>query len=223
MVFGKSKSNTAQQEPYIAKEMQMILENFWTNSAYSKENYEERCIMTNTKEEHFLMQAMKEYFGDLSLQEQNLIASAINKMDEDLVEAVAIFDIGSYDTYEWLEDKCMMLFSDENVVKIVTNAHYVGSIVCGEWRWSWDKNENKINDNCKALMQGFKTFVQQYNFSYFKQNSFPADERIGWVMSAIASLYGKAKLVYKIERCEATEFYVFSHIKNLNLTYTPHP
>jgi len=169
------------------------------------------------QEEHYLIQAMKEYFGELSLPEQNLIASSINKMNKDLEEATATFNIGSYDTYEWIEDECIMVFSDDDTPKVVANAHYVGSVVCGEWRWSWDKNEDGVNDNCKALMQGFKTFVQQYDFSYLRQDTFPANEHIGWVMSAIVSLYGKAKLIYKIERCEVTEFYVFSHIKEVEI------
>ena len=132
------------------------------------------------QEEHYLMQAMQEYFGELSLPEQNLIASSINKMNKDLEEATATFDIGSYDTYEWIEDECIMVFSDDNTPKVVADAHYVGSVVCGEWRWSWDENEDGVNDNCKALMQGFKTFVQQYDFSYLRQDTFPADEHIGW-------------------------------------------
>lgn len=168
------------------------------------------------QEEHFLIEAMKEYFGEISLPERNLIASSINKMNKDLEEATAIFNIASYDTYEWLEEECIMVFSDDGVDKVVAKAHYVGSIVCKEWRWSWDEEESGINDNCKELIQGFKEYVKQYDFSYLNQDSFPADERIGWVMSAIASLYGKATLIYKIERCEATEFYVFSHIKKLN-------
>lgn len=168
------------------------------------------------KEEHYLIEAMKEYFGELSLSEHNLIASSINKMNKDLEEPTAAFNIGSYDTYEWIEDKCIMVFSDNNTPKVVADAHYIGSVVCDKWRWSWDKEEDGVNDNCKELMQRLKAFVQQYDFIYLRQDTFTADERIGWVMSAIASLYGRAKLIYKIERCEATEFYVFSRIKKLD-------
>jgi len=45
---------------------------------------------------------MKEYFGELTLSEQNLIASSINKMNKDLEYDIATFNIASYDTYEWL-------------------------------------------------------------------------------------------------------------------------
>lgn len=165
--------------------------------------------------EHYLIEAMQEYFGELSLSERNLIASAINKMNKDLEETTAIFDIASCDTYEWVEDECMMVFSDKNIPKIIADSHYIGSVVCREWRWSWDKEEDGINNNCKALMYRFKGYVKQYDFRYLQQDTFPADERIGWVMSAIASLYGEAKLIYKIERCEATEFYVFSSIREV--------
>jgi hypothetical protein len=164
------------------------------------------------KEEHFLVEAMKEYFGELTLPERNLIASSINKMNKDVETCSEEFSIGSYETYEWLEDECIMVFSDNGKAKLIAKATYVGSIVCREWRWSWAEEEKDINKNCKELMLGFKSFVQQYDFPYLKIDTFSADERIGWVMSAIASFYAKSKLIYKIDRCEATEFYLFSNI-----------
>jgi len=155
---------------------------------------------------------MQSYFGELKLEERNLIAASINKMDKDFEEAKASFDIGSYETYEWVEDDCMMVFLDDNIPKVIAKAEYIGSIVCKEWCWNWQKKEVRVNRKCKKLIRGFKTFVRQYNFSYLLQDRFPANEHIGWVLSAIVSLYGRGKLIYKIERCEATEFYIFSNI-----------
>ncbi len=163
-------------------------------------------------EEHYLVEAMQEYFGELSLKERNLIAVSINKMNEDIASARDKFNISSYETYRWMENDCFMEFSDNDTPKVLAKADYVGSIVCNEWRWSYSDEEKEINKQCKEEILRFKAFIQQYDFSYLKTDVFPADEHIGWVMSAIASLAMKSKLIYKIDRCEATEFYLFSHI-----------
>lgn len=163
-------------------------------------------------EKHFLVEAMKEYFGELSLKERNLIATSVNKMNENIDNAVDEFGISSYETYRWIEDGCFMEFSDNDIPKVVAKADYVGSIVCGEWKWSWTDDEKEINTQCKENMLSFKEYAQEFDFDYLKVDTFPADERIGWVMSAIAALFMQSRLIYKIERCEATEFYLFSHI-----------
>ena len=171
--------------------------------------------METKNEEHFLVEAMQEYFGELSLKERNLVVTSINNMNKNIDNAVNEFDISSYDTYRWIEDGCFMEFSDNDVPKVVAKANHVGSIVYKEWRWSWSDEEREINVQCKNQMISFKNYAKEFDFDYLKVDTFPADERIGWVMSAIAALFMQSRLVYKIERCEATEFYLFSHIVKL--------
>lgn len=166
-------------------------------------------------EEHFLLEAMKEHFPINDLKEINLINSSINKMYENTNAIAEEFDIFSYDEYHWLEDRCFMEFLDHGVPKIIAQAQHVGSITCKEWYWSWAKNEENINTNCKEKILLFKKYIKQYDFPYLVKSSFKADERIGWVMAAIVAHTLKSKLIYKIDRYEATEFYVFSKIVKL--------
>lgn len=164
--------------------------------------------------EHHLITAMKTHFNDFKMSDQNFSAKAINNMNALLEKAKNEFNIGSYEQYKWIEKDCIMEFSTNNTPMLIAKAIYVGSVICNKWTWAWA--EEDININCKNKLLAIKEQGIEHNIVYLKNATFKANESVGWVLSAMTALLTDAKLVYRIDRYEATEFYVFTNIVKLN-------
>lgn len=123
------------------------------------------------------------------------------------------FKLGSYERYDWDQEKGELVFSDQGVPKVAVKIQFVGSISTksGTWLWSWDNPS--VLENIKKHVQRVRDFGKQHGISKLTTAKWEAEEVDGWEMTAIAAKLLNAKGAYRSPKDDGFTFMVFTDIE----------
>ena len=97
------------------------------------------------------------------------------------------FDLWRHERWDWDQDRAEIVFSNDGAPAVVATISFVGSLStrAGTWLWSW------ANDSLAAEVVGKMAQVQDYGEALDRPHLavplWPADERDGWAMTAVAA------------------------------------
>ena len=123
------------------------------------------------------------------------------------------FNLGSYERYDWDQERGELVFSDQGVPKVVAKIQFIGSISTksGTWLWSWDNAT--VLDGIKDQMQRVRGFGKEHGISKLTTAKWEAEEVDGWEMTAISAKILKAKGAYRSPDDDGFTFMVFTDIR----------
>src|SRR5690606_27691909 len=111
------------------------------------------------------------------------LSKAYEYLQEQQNSAMADFELGKYERYDWDQETQQLTWSDEGIPKVVADIQFVGSIstISNTWLWSWanpsviDSMSNHLND--------VRRFGEKHSISKLVEEKWPADELDGWEMT----------------------------------------
>lgn len=121
------------------------------------------------------------------------------------------FNLGAYERYDWDQEKGTLVFSDQDVPKVVAKIQFVGSISTetNTWLWAW-ANNSVLPGLCEEIWR-VKAFGEENGYWQLHTPKWEADEVDGWTMTAIAARLIRANGAYR-SKDNGFTFMIFTQI-----------
>jgi hypothetical protein len=122
------------------------------------------------------------------------------------------FRLGSYQRFDWDQEKGTLVFSDAGIAKVVAALQFVGSISkrSGTWLWSWANAT--VLPNIKDRIEDVRAFGERRSLTELTTAKWNATEEDGWAMTAVTSKLLQAKGAYRSPDQNGFSFFVFTDI-----------
>ena len=122
------------------------------------------------------------------------------------------YNLGSYERYDWDQEKMQLIWSDAGVAKVVADIQFVGSTSTKSktWLWSW-ANSTILKPLSKGMLI-VKDFGLKHGLTKLTERKWSAEEVDGWEMTAIAAKILNAKGAYRSPDSSGFIFMIFTEI-----------
>src|SRR5262249_49758975 len=122
------------------------------------------------------------------------------------------FRISSWPRWDYDLDLAKLIFSEENVPKVIASIQVAGTTSkgAGTWMWGW-ANHHLPPQSTKALKK-VKAFGKKEKIPELTQPSAPLDEHVGWEMTAIAAKVLGSKGAYRCPSGDGHVYVVYNDI-----------
>ena len=106
------------------------------------------------------------------------------------------YGIGWYEWWEYNQETCEFVFSDNEIPKVIASFQVVGSVstVSNTWLWSWANPS--IYDSVRSDLYLVKQFGKEHALKELTEEKWKADKIDGWGMTNIAAKLLAAKGAY---------------------------
>ena len=123
------------------------------------------------------------------------------------------FKIGSYQRWNYDQETCEFIFSDDGLPKVIAKFQVVGSFSTETktWLWSW-ANESILETACDQI-QRVREFGVSHDIGKLAEARWDADEADGWEMAAIAAELLGARGAYRCPSKIGFLFLVYTDIQ----------
>ena len=141
-----------------------------------------------------------------------LVAESMTYLQERQDALYADYSLGSWQRYHWDQETAQLTFSADGQIRVVADIQFVGSVsrVSNTWLWSW------ANPSFLAAVRQDVRRVRRYGEGqrYLKLVSacWPAEERDGWEMAAVAAFLLRAQGVYRSPGDQGFTFMVMTRV-----------
>jgi hypothetical protein len=125
------------------------------------------------------------------------------------------YDLGSYERWFYDQEKGLITFSDDGIVKLKIKYEEVGSIskVSHTWLWGWANPH--LHQNVKSVIEKVRSYGETHGFEKLTKRKWQAEEIDCWEMTAISALLLKAKGAYRVPTEKTFSFMLFMEIEDL--------
>lgn len=124
----------------------------------------------------------------------------------------AEFNLGAYERYDWDQENETLVFSDQDIAKVIAQIQFVGSISIetNTWLWAW-ANDSVLPGLYEEIWR-VKAFGEENNYWQLHMSKWEADEVDGWTMTAIAANLLRARGAYRSPKDNGYTFMIFTRI-----------
>lgn len=127
----------------------------------------------------------------------------------------AEYKLETYDYWFYEQETSELIFSKNNVKKLIIKYVSVGtlSLITKTWLWSW-ANPNSVGPT-KPDMIAVRQYGEKHGFKKLITEKWPANEIDGWEMTNISAYLLKAKGAYRVPLNDDTllSFMIFKDIR----------
>ena len=123
------------------------------------------------------------------------------------------FDIGSYERFDWDQEKMQLVWSDDGVAKVVADIQFVGSISTKSDTWLWSWANPSVQASLSSDMGKVQVYGNGHGFKKLTEEKWAADEVDGWEMTAISAYLLKAQGAYRSTGQNGFTYMVFADIR----------
>jgi len=122
------------------------------------------------------------------------------------------FKIGSYQRFDYDQETCEFVFSDDGIPKVIAKFQVVGSFSTETktWLWSW-ANASILETACDQ-MHRVREFGVTHDVAKLADAKWDADEADGWEMTAVSADIIGAKGAYRCPSKNGFMFVVYTDI-----------
>jgi hypothetical protein len=124
-----------------------------------------------------------------------------------------VFEIGSYERFDWYQEKGIIIFSNAGSPKVVADVQFAGSIsfLTHSWLWAW-RNETFLEPVTRASEQ-VREAGERAGYEKLTRPKWYADENDGWDMTSIQSLWTSAEGLYRSRSETGSTFMTLSRVR----------
>jgi len=123
------------------------------------------------------------------------------------------YEIEKHKRWDWDQDTCQLVFSNDGVPAVIASIGFVGSIstISNTWLWSWANPS--FSDNASALMKKVRDFGEVHGFPRLTTPKWSAEEVDGWEMTSIAAHILNARGAYRTPDDTGFTFLVITDVR----------
>lgn len=144
-----------------------------------------------------------------------LAAESAEYLEERQDSLETAFGLDSLTHVEWSQETGRITFADTvgAAPKVVADLQFVGSVSKkdGTWLWAWDNPS--IRDERKEAARRVRAYGERYGISRLTEAQWPAAEKDGWEMAAIAARVLDARGVYRTEDADSFTFLLLAGVR----------
>lgn len=107
------------------------------------------------------------------------------------------FQIGTYERFDWDQEKMQLIWSDAGVPKVIAKIQFVGSISTKSNTWLWSWANPTVSTTLSETMTSVGDYGHTNGFIKLTDEKWAADEVDGWQMTAIAAYLLNAHGAYR--------------------------
>lgn len=124
-----------------------------------------------------------------------------------------VFEIGSYERFDWYQEKGLIIFSSSGVPKVVADIQFVGSVskLTSTWLWAW-ANTSFLEPLTRAA-QHLRHVGEREGYEKLTRPKWHADETDGWEMTSIQANLTGAEGVYRTPTRTGSTFMTLSNVR----------
>jgi hypothetical protein len=144
-----------------------------------------------------------------------LAAESAEYLEERHDSLDAAFGLDSLAHAEWSQETGRITFADTvgATPEVVADIQFVGSVSKkdGTWLWAWDNPS--IRDERKDAARRVRAYGERYGIRRLTEAQWPAAEKDGWEMAAIAVRVLDARGVYRTEDADSFTFLLLVNVR----------
>lgn len=124
-----------------------------------------------------------------------------------------VFEIGTYERFDWYQEKGIIVFSTAGSPKVVADIQFAGSIsnLTQSWLWAW-RNETFLEPVTRASAH-VRHVGERAGFAKLTRAKWRANDTDGWEMTSIQALWTGAEGVYRTPSGAGSTFMTLSKVR----------
>ena len=124
-----------------------------------------------------------------------------------------VFEIGTYERFDWYQEKGIIVFSTSGSPKVVADIQFVGSIskLTHSWLWAWN-NETFLEPVTRAS-EHVRHAGESAGYDKLTRAKWYADDTDGWEMTSVQALWTGAEGVYRTPSSVGSTFMTLSKVR----------
>jgi hypothetical protein len=144
---------------------------------------------------------------------RGLLAQA-HEWTTDRQEALTrVFEIGSYDRFDWYQERGVIIFSSTGKPKVVADLQFVGSISNRTKTWLWSWANDSVDESLTKAAHHVSRIGASRGFERLTVAKWRADEIDGWEMTFIQAMLTTAEGVYRTPKRQGFTFMTLSNVR----------
>jgi Family of unknown function (DUF6882) len=116
-----------------------------------------------------------------------LIETAYAYLQQQQAQTWATFDIDSYGHYHYDQETGKLVFSNNGIVRVISDFQAVGSLSTRSNTWLWAWANDSILAGVRQAAESVHVFGEREQITEVVARSWPADETDGWAMTALTA------------------------------------
>jgi hypothetical protein len=141
-----------------------------------------------------------------------LIETAYAYLQQQQAQTWATFDIDSYGNYHYDQETGKLVFSNNGIVRVISDFQAVGSLSTRSNTWLWAWANDSILAGVRQAAESVHVFGEREQITEVVAPSWPADETDGWAMTALTAYLTQAKGGYRCPDDHGFLYVVFTDI-----------
>ena len=141
-----------------------------------------------------------------------LIETAYAYLQQQQAQTWATFDIDSYGHYHYDQETGKLVFSNNGIVRVISDFQAVGSVSTRSNTWLWAWANDSILAGVRQAAESVHVFGEREQITEVVAPSWPADETDGWAMTALTAYLTQAKGGYRCPDDHGFLYVVFTDI-----------
>jgi hypothetical protein len=124
-----------------------------------------------------------------------------------------VFEIGTYERFDWYQEKGIIIFSSSGTAKVVANIQFAGSIsnLTRSWLWAW-RNGAFLEPVTRAS-QHVRHIGEREGYEKLTRPKWHANETDGWEMTSVQAMLTSAEGVYRTPSELGSAFMTLSNVR----------
>jgi hypothetical protein len=123
------------------------------------------------------------------------------------------YRINRWPSYDWSQNTGQLIFSEDNVRKVIASIEFVGSISTKTDTWLWAWGNDSLDQERTRLIRRVRTYGETHGIQPLVTASWHAHEADGWEMTSIAAYLLDAKGAYRTPQDNGFTFMILTNVQ----------
>ena len=141
-----------------------------------------------------------------------LTKAAYAYLQQQQAQTWATFDIDTYEHYHYDQDTGTLVFSNNGIVRVISDFQAVGSVSTRSNTWLWAWANPSLLPGVQQAVESVRAFGEREQITEVVEPYWPADETDGWAMTALTAYLTHAKGGYRCPDEHGFLYVVFTQI-----------
>ena len=141
-----------------------------------------------------------------------LVADAMTYLQEQQNALYTDFSLGRWQRYHWDQETGQLVFSADGHIRVIADIQFVGSVSTASNTWLWSWANPAFLPAVKQEVRRVRTYGAEHRYLKLVSACWPAEERDGWEMAAVAAFLLKAKGAYRSPHEHGFTFMVMTNV-----------